>query len=108
MKSYPAGLPPCICFVVAAGAAALDTVFVPLAFFKCIMDDTRLLLAGSLGDDGPCSQHARLLQVPSSATATLCHAARGDASDSCRLLQHARDFGDENGVPLIRFLLVLQ
>jgi hypothetical protein len=63
--SYPAGLPPCICFVVAAGAAALDMVFVPLAFFKCIMDDTRLLLAGSLGDDGPSSQHARLLQVPS-------------------------------------------
>jgi hypothetical protein len=35
----------------------------PLAFFKCIIDDTRLLLSDSLGDDSPSSQHARLLQV---------------------------------------------
>ena len=58
-----AGLLPCSCFVAAAIAAALDMAVLPLAFFKCVIDDTRLLLSDSLGDDGPSSQHARLLQV---------------------------------------------
>ena len=58
-----AGVLPCTCFVAAAVSAALDMALVPLAFFKCIIDDTRLLLSDSLGDDSPSSQHARLLQV---------------------------------------------
>jgi len=38
-------------------------VLVPLAFHKCIVDDTRLLLSSDVSDDGPSSQHTRLLQV---------------------------------------------
>ena len=59
----PAGLLPCACFAAAAVAAVADMVIVPLAFHRCIVADTRLLLSNDLSDDGPSSQHARLLQV---------------------------------------------
>jgi hypothetical protein len=76
---------PCICFVAAAAAAALDMVFVPLAFFKCVVDDTRLLLSGCVGDDGPSSQHTRLLQVAPRAPAAhfrACDALRSTRATS--------------------------
>ncbi len=88
---------PCTCFVAAAVAAALDRALVPLAFFKCIIDDTRLLLSDSLGDDAPSSQHARLLQVGA------LHRSRISFTSNVRM-QHARSHGQHNdGVPLIRF-----
>ncbi len=74
----------CICFVTAAVAAALDMIVMPLAFFKCVMDDTRLLLSGSINDDGPSSQHARLLQVPLRAPTAFSHSARCGARDALR------------------------
>jgi hypothetical protein len=66
---------PCICFIAATAAAGLDMVIVPLAFFKCVIDDTRVLLSGSVGDEGPSSQRARLLQVLSSHSAAPFHSS---------------------------------
>ena len=92
-----AGVLPCTCFVAAAVSAALDMALVPLAFFKCIIDDTRLLLSDSLGDDAPSSQHARLLQVGG------CSPPQPHLIQFNVRMQHARSHGEHDGVPLIRF-----
>lgn len=95
---------PCTCFVAAAVAAALDMALVPLAFFKCIIDDTRLLLSDSLGDDAPSSQHARLLQVGALHRSRMLPTSRRISFTSNLRMQHARSHGQhDDGVPLIRF-----